>query len=639
MASMNATPPDTPATFASRKYRYAFTPASSEWVRSHARTERQMGADMLLEHPTLGLLKVVVEKLDASPDAFYAGLAELYRDETESFQELGRGAKTLGGLPAAWVEFRADYGDGEMVGCFAQVLATGTMLYQLLALGPTTIYGRLKDEAQAAAASFTFDPEAVDAALENQPARSGQALAPHDAAVALNDGLKWAIYGAVIGLLCGLANLIGGHAPLEWRLLGLVYSPVFWGLAAGGLRWGWIAGAAGGGHEVVGILAWIIMAPAYLLGWVLGLLLSFIGLGGLQILWTEFILGVGRFLAGVGAAFCAGLPYAAYVRLSGKTEIGWFGYLAGAATGFLPALFGFALYGMTLTGPLESPPDGAAANAPQASEPAVPEADATPTETASAQEATPAQLNSPVDEAQTNPEPAADEAPTEAAPLPGTEPSGVAVTADGAPTASLQGTVPAMGDRPAGPAPEAAPSPAAAPVAGRPRVSGGRTSSAAAPATDSPQAAADALVDLAVRSRPSVPAGERPPTATPRGRRPGPAAPSSGSALGQLPGAASPTPAAITEAGAKANPDVANALVELAIKAKNKGDLKLGLDLCQQARKADPNCARAYYVEAYLWRSSGEQAKAMLDFQKVVELVPDSTEGRDAARALAALRQ
>ena len=68
--------------------------------------------------------------------------------------------------------------------------------------------------------------------------------------------------------------------------------------------------------------------------------------------------------------------------------------------------------------------------------------------------------------------------------------------------------------------------------------------------------------------------------------------------------------------------------------AKAKGQVEAAITLLEQGLAQDPGNASGHYVLAWLYLQEGQQDKAVGSFRKVVELAPNSTEGREATAAL-----
>ena len=101
---------------------------------------------------------------------------------------------------------------------------------------------------------------------------------------------------------------------------------------------------------------------------------------------------------------------------------------------------------------------------------------------------------------------------------------------------------------------------------------------------------------------------------------------------------AEPAPPAEPTPPAKPSTPAAD-FVAAARAAKDKGKVKEAIRLLEEGLAKAPNNASAHYVLAWLYVKTGQTAKAIASFQKVVALSPESKEGKEAKKAVGRLRK
>ncbi len=167
----------------------------------------------------------------------------------------------------------------------------------------------------------------------------------NSATLVLWEGLQWAMWGGIGGLVIGvLALLMGAGSGWSGKLGLLFYVPLFIAAFTGGLRWGLTAGEDGG-REAMDWLLWILALPVVVGEFMVCMMMGqrFMGI-------SRSFVWLFRVFYGYISAAVAGLPYALWVLTTKRIGVGSFGYLACVAVGAMPCFFGLGLLLILLIG-------------------------------------------------------------------------------------------------------------------------------------------------------------------------------------------------------------------------------------------------------------------------------------------------
>ncbi|MFH1676746.1 MAG: tetratricopeptide repeat protein, partial [bacterium] len=334
-----------------------FSTPGTDWQRAPRNQEIAYQADMLLGSPTYGNPTSGVLKITVSPsftsnfDELYGALVEAFKNDYDQFKFISQSETTVSGLRASVLEHEGKLkGEQDTVRSIAYVFLVGDTLFQIMAFfGPDDSVAQ-KEKLQYIARSFQVDPNlSVDWGGAKPGSDEVGPIIDADVAAVLYSAVPWAIGGAVIfGIIALLA--IGGGAGRNFFLKFIFFILMLTAGACGGagLKWGMIAGATGGGHQVVDWLVQAVMLP---FTWMLTFMASMMGAGsavGVIKAIMQIQTAFNRVVIGFCSAAISGIPYGVYILITRKTYINAVGYILLVIVGFFPALIGLGL--LTYTG-------------------------------------------------------------------------------------------------------------------------------------------------------------------------------------------------------------------------------------------------------------------------------------------------
>lgn len=151
-----------PNLFGSDVYDYTFILPTDGWQRYGRAEEEQTGADVLLEHPDMGGIKIVVSEWRLPPNELFESAEEQYRSEVNEFRLLDSRQAKVAGRDAMYFEYMgiADEEEGLLtfgVYCFVEE----DQCFQVMAISAPERFGRLMEDVTAAMQSFSFDDQMV----------------------------------------------------------------------------------------------------------------------------------------------------------------------------------------------------------------------------------------------------------------------------------------------------------------------------------------------------------------------------------------------------------------------------------------------------------------------------------------------
>ena len=167
--------------FGSDTLGYTFALPTDGWTRYPAAAEAELDADVFLEHADIGAIKFVISEWKLEPEELLAEAEDNYRSEVKQFNLVGSERTTVAGCAAKRVEYMgilpSDEGEeGQLLKFVAWVFVKDRCAYQIIAMSAPATFSRLKKEAAAAVASFSFDP---DRARQWKTTRLEQSIQEH----------------------------------------------------------------------------------------------------------------------------------------------------------------------------------------------------------------------------------------------------------------------------------------------------------------------------------------------------------------------------------------------------------------------------------------------------------------------------
>ena len=338
--------------FASDTEDYSFSVPTEGWVRQSPREERDSGADLFIEHPNIGAIKVVISEWQLDFDDLAEGIEEAWKSEINHYSRITIGRTTIAGLPAVCAEYEGtEEGSTERIKFLAHAFLRDKKVFQVFGIAGPITFPRAKKEASAAVKSWSFDPQKATAVRGSAPVRkmgvagglaSRIQTLPTDVGMVFQAGIKWGIAGLVIGFLLGL-EFAGSANGIIRKLLVLVLTTAMGGAVTASFKWGAIAGATSGGVEVIDTLIRISCIPFH----IFEVFFRMFGLpaGGMARLMTE----INRLVWGIISCVAAGVPYVIYATTTKRIQVDTGTYVGMVIVGGVGGLIALAIL-MSLAG-------------------------------------------------------------------------------------------------------------------------------------------------------------------------------------------------------------------------------------------------------------------------------------------------
>jgi len=143
--------------FTSDRYGYSFTVPSPGWHRSSREMEQARQSDLQLAHPWLGMIRWQVSESNLDIADVLNEVRRLYSATLDDFEELGKGAETIAGCSALFMESRAR-AEQMPLAMLTYVFAKDGRVYCVTWGGPPDEKAKGRADLQGVLSSFTFGP-------------------------------------------------------------------------------------------------------------------------------------------------------------------------------------------------------------------------------------------------------------------------------------------------------------------------------------------------------------------------------------------------------------------------------------------------------------------------------------------------
>jgi len=137
---------------------YSFSVLSPGWIQSPRIEQEIMGADLLIDHESLGVIKILVSPFDGSFETLSHHSHDAYSKEVDDFRLITKSETTVAGNRAVFIEYDGvDKHLKERISVISHIFIKNGHVFQILGLTYPNNQN-LKPEIETVINSFTFSP-------------------------------------------------------------------------------------------------------------------------------------------------------------------------------------------------------------------------------------------------------------------------------------------------------------------------------------------------------------------------------------------------------------------------------------------------------------------------------------------------